>query len=78
MEEELAEYAHAAWAGWMKYMLNGMRGWPNADGSWTISPAMRERWERQMNTPYAKLPEKEKASDREEAKKIIAIVNRHS
>lgn len=30
-------------------------------------------WTRQMLTPYANLPEKEKASDREQADKIIAM-----
>ncbi len=40
----------------------------------TIPAQMVARWTRQMNTPYADLPENEKESDREEADKIIAIL----
>jgi len=33
-----------------------------------------ERWQRQMNTPYAELPEEEKNSDREEADKVLQLI----
>jgi len=36
------------------------------------------RWERQMNTRYADLPEDEKESDRHQADKVIATVLAHS
>lgn len=71
--EALADYAHVAWAGWMKYLFK--KGTLNSDGSFTINAASVERWTRQMNTPYSDLPENEKESDRDESRKIISILN---
>ncbi len=70
--EALADYAHEAWAGWMRYQFG--KAPLNNDGSWTMPAAFVERWQRQMNTPYAELPEHEKRSDRDEADKMLAIV----
>ncbi|MCL4863980.1 MAG: hypothetical protein KJZ93_31520 [Caldilineaceae bacterium] len=74
LREALAAYAHEAWSGWMKYMIDVKRGWPDAYGGWTIAAESLERWRRQMNTDYADLPESEKASDRAEADKMLAII----
>ena len=41
---------------------------------WLMPAELFHRWQRQMKTPYADLPEKEKASDRDEADKMLAIV----
>lgn len=71
--EALAAYSHdSAWSGWMQYMLS--KGTLNEDGTWTMPAWAVERWSRQMNTAYVDLPEAEKASDRAEADKILAIV----
>jgi hypothetical protein len=67
----LAEYAHQAWAGWMKYMFS--KGTLNPDGTITIPDWAVTRWTRQMLTDYADLPESEKVSDLEEADKMITI-----
>lgn len=78
VREALAEYAHEAWAGWMKYMFEKMHA-VNHDGENTslVMPSWAvERWQRQMNTSYADLPEEEKASDREEADRMLAILHR--
>lgn len=69
--EQLADYAHAAWSGWWLYAFS--KGTVNDDGSLTFPAWAVERWTRQMKTPYADLPESEKASDRAEADKIVAI-----
>jgi hypothetical protein len=69
--EELAAYAHDAWTGWMKYLFEQSQR--NADGSVTIPSNLVARWERQMTTPYAELPEAEKESDRIEACKIMRV-----
>lgn len=70
MQEKLAEYAHDAWSGWMKYLFE--KSTRNSDGSVTIPKPYVERWMRQMNTSYSDLPESEKKSDRLEADKIIS------
>lgn len=73
LREKLAEYSHdSAWSGWMKYMFSLCT--PNEDGSMTIPAEKVERWTRQMNTLYVNLPEEEKESDRNEAKKMIKIM----
>ena len=74
MREELAEYAHDAWGGWMKYLFE--KSIPNADGTVTIPAWAVTRWQRQMNTQYKALPEGEKESDRLEADKMLAILER--
>lgn len=68
--EQLAAYAHEAWAGWMRYLFS--KSAENADGTVTIPAWAVERWQRQMNTPYIELPESEKTSDRAEAGKMLA------
>jgi hypothetical protein len=45
-----------------------------APGSLIIAPALVERWQRQMATPYADLSEEEKASDRAEADRVLALI----
>lgn len=70
--EALAAYAHEAWSGWMRYMFN--KAEVNEDGTWTMPADLVTRWKRQMTTPYAELPESEKASDRAEADKIFGIM----
>ena len=69
--EALAEYAHEAWSGWMRYLFS--KSVVNEDGSVTIPREFVARWARQMDTPYHKLPENEKESDREEARKMLEI-----
>lgn len=46
----------------------------NEDGTWTMPAEKVERWQRQMNTPYAQLPENEKEGDREQADKILKVI----
>lgn len=72
LRERLADLAHQQWCGWMKYMF-GQCG-RNPDESFTIPPWVVERWQRQMDTSYADLPEDEKASDRNEADRVLGVV----
>lgn len=76
MREALADYSHSAWAGWMKYQFSKAELQP--DGTWIMPAWAVERWQRQMNTPYAELPEEEKASDRKGADEILAIVGKEA
>jgi hypothetical protein len=61
-KEKLAELAHSQWSGWMKWMLPRM------------TDENIKRWKRQMDTPYNKLSEREKDSDRKEADKYLKIL----
>ena len=72
VRESLAAYAHEAWSGWMEYLFG--RSYTNDDGSVTIPDDLVARWGRQIDTPYAELPENEKDSDRAEADKMLAIM----
>ena len=81
LRENFAEYAHNAWSGWMKYMFEkGIIEPHYANGKQEnvyIMPAWAvERWQRQMNTAYADLPDSEKESDRLEADRMIEILDR--
>ena len=66
--ERLAALCHSQWAGWMRYLFSKA---VLQDGSAVIPQEFVERWVRQMNTPYGRLSESEKESDRTEAKKFI-------
>lgn len=73
VREALANYAHEAWSGWMKYMFS--KTIETGDGCEEIPRELVERWQRQAMTPYAELPENEKESDRVEADKMLAVIN---
>ena len=60
--ERLADLEHERWSGWMLYQLEN------------LTPENLVRWKRQMVTPYAQLSEREKESDRKEARKSLAVV----
>lgn len=71
--EALAEYAHEAWSGWMRYLFSKCEQDFDSDGydalvipNWAV-----ERWARQAKTPYKYLPEEEKITDRDEARRIL-------
>ena len=74
--EDLAEYAHNAWAGWMECLFSKCEPSFDKDGydAMIIPNDLCERWFRQMATPYNELPENEKKSDRQEADKILSIL----
>ncbi len=71
LREQLAALAHEQWVGWMTWLFKISRR--NPGGSVTIPKASVERWDRQIATPYDQLPELEKASDRMEADKVLAL-----
>ena len=75
LRDDLAEYAHVAWAGWMKYLFS--KCFINRQGDCVIPRDAYKRWYRQMETSYDDLPENEKGSDREEADRMIDIFQAH-
>jgi len=72
MVEHLASYAHDAWTGWMKYMFS--KSTRSKDGRCLVPANFVTRWHRQMTTHYVDLPEGEKESGREEARKMLDIM----
>jgi hypothetical protein len=60
--EQLAALEHEQWARWTEHMLNN------------LTPDNIARWRRQIDTPYASLSEQEKESDREWARRILALL----
>lgn len=72
VREDLADYAHQAWSGWMLYLFG--KSVMNSDGSVTIPKDLVERWTRQLNASYVALPENEKVGDRQEADRMLAIL----
>ena len=76
LREKLAEYSHSAWSQWVAYMFDKCIYSVSFGGDKLIIPNdLVLRWQRQMDTPYADLPEHEKEIDRAEADKMLAIVN---
>lgn len=80
--EKLAAFAHdKQWSGWMRYLFSKCSSPYTTDdfrrpmpGDVAIPAWAVERWTRQMQTPYAELPEEERESDRAEARKILEAV----
>ena len=76
--EQLANYAHEAWSGWMKYMFEKSIPYipekiQAEEGALIIPKWAVDKWTYQMNTPYSELPEDMQESDRHEADKILKI-----
>jgi len=74
LRERLAAIQHEIWISWMKHLFSVCI--PKADGSYSIPVEKAEHWKRQINTPYQNLTEKEKESDREQADKVLDILNK--
>ena len=68
--ERLAAIQHAIWSHWMTYQFSVCLR--NDDGTMTIPAQKVARWERQASTPYSRLPESERESDRHQADRILA------
>jgi hypothetical protein len=85
VREALADYAHEAWSGWMRYMLPLLQPLLQYDlDSLQIMTLPGEkqrayehirRWRRQMQTAYPDLPEKEQLSDLAEADRILQTIS---
>lgn len=71
--EKLAKQAHDSWSGWMKYLFS--KSSETLDGGVSIPRSLVIRWKKQMETDYKDLPEEEKESDRDEARRYIAAVD---
>lgn len=71
--EKLSDAAHRSWCHWMEYLFS--RCERLSDGSMVIPHELVKHWQRQMDTPYEQLSEKEKQSDRVEVAHILPIIS---
>lgn len=70
--ESLAAIEHERWSHWQRYMHS--KGVRQPDGSMLLSAELTDHWERQMETPYVELSDKEKESDREQVRKYLPLI----
>lgn len=75
LHERLAAIEHERWTDWQKYLHSACV--KNDDGSLTIPVHLVEHWEKQINTPYKKLTEAEKNSDREQVDRYWHFIEYH-
>ena len=73
--EKLSAIEHTRWSGWQEYLHN--KCIKNQDGSLTIPAGYVDNLERLIKTTYNNLTEKEKESDRDEARKSLRICAKH-
>lgn len=71
VREELAELQHEQWTGWMRYLFSRCEP---CSGGMRIPSAWVERWQHQMDTPYARLNERDQNSDRKEADRVLRLL----
>ena len=67
--EIMASVEHERWSGWMKYMVKRMK--QRKDGTLEFDDNDFGRWMQQAITPYDRLPEEQKESDRVEARTTL-------
>jgi hypothetical protein len=71
LREELAAIEHERWADWQKWCHKVLR---ENNPSPEIGDVL-ERWDRQIETPYSELSEKEKDSDREQVDRYWPLIS---
>lgn len=70
--ERLAAIEHERWSSWQRFVHDHCQR--RQDGSLVIPAELAARWEAQIETPYAKLSEQEKDSDREQVNRYLPTV----
>lgn len=74
LREKLAAIEHERWADWQKWMHKVLRD--AHDPSPEYGDIM-ERWDRQIETPYSELSDKEKASDMEQVDRYWHLIEEY-
>lgn len=70
--EQLASIEHERWSHWQMYLHEQCT--KKNDGSLVIPPHLVEQWQKQIATPYEKLSEAEKESDREQVRMYLPTI----
>jgi hypothetical protein len=73
LREQLAALQHEIWAHWMNYLFSVSQ--EEQDGAYRIPVEQAQRWIKQVNTSYVELSDLEKESDREQADKVLDLLN---
>lgn len=71
--EKLAAIEHERWADWQKWCHKVLR----ENNPSPEQGDILERWDRQIETPYAELSEKEKQSDRDQVMRYWPLLQAH-
>ena len=69
--EKGADLEHKRWAGWQSFLFSKSE-W--TENGYLIPKELCFRWQRQIDTPYSKLSEEEKESDRLEVRKYLPLI----
>ena len=69
--EKGADLEHKRWVGWQSYLFSKSEWTKNG---YLIPKELCFRWQRQIDTPYSKLSEEEKESDRIEVRKYLPLI----
>lgn len=70
--ERLAAIEHERWSHWQRYMHD--KAERQNDGALLIPADLVARWEKQIETPYADLPQDEQKSDQEQVERYLPII----
>ena len=71
--ETLASVEHERWAHWQSYMHSKCVPY-GENGALLISAEFVKQWEKQLATPYSKLTDAEKESDREQVRRYLPLI----
>lgn len=83
--EKGADLEHQRWARWQAYLFSKCKAHFEYDksvskvrntGGLVIPKKLVERWQRQIDTPYEKLSEQEKESDKKEVRKYLPLLEK--
>jgi len=74
LREKLAEIEHQRWADWQRYCHSRGERTNNGEGDLIIPKHFVDGWEKQIETPYSELSEKEKDSDREQVDRYWYLI----
>lgn len=72
--EKLAAIEHERWADWQRYIHSKLQKNIEDRDFFRLPSFWRERWERQINTPYSELSEQEKEADREQVRRYWNLI----
>lgn len=78
--EKLADIEHERWSKWQSYLHSKLTYFEHVINGievvgYMLEPEDIERWNRQINTKYTDLTEKEKDSDREQVMRYWDLLN---